>query len=395
VTVTLASRDTPPVASPELRIPALAVRRLALTDFRNWASLRVELDARPVVLSGPNGAGKTNLLEALSFLAPGRGLRRAALGQAVRHGTATGWAVAARVDGVEGSIEIGTGLQREAGAPERRQARIDGRTVQPAALAAIGPVSWLTPAMDRLFVEAASGRRRFLDRLVLSDDTDHARRVASYEQAMRERAKLLVERRDDAGWLDALEAQVAEHGVAIACARRDLVARLDAALAEDAAPFPSAALGLSGEVEAWLERVPALAAEDALRAALKESRARDAETGGAAVGPHRSDLAVRHRARGVAAADCSTGEQKALLLSIVLADARGAAARRGVAPLLLLDEVVAHLDGTRREALFDRLRALGAQAWLTGTDRALFQGLARDAQNFDVRDGGLRLTEMS
>jgi DNA replication and repair protein RecF len=394
VIATLASRDSQPVADPRAK-RALAVRRLALTDFRNWAGLRVELDARPVVLTGPNGAGKTNLLEALSFLAPGRGLRRATLGQAVRHGTLAGWGVAARIDGAESGIEVGTGLQREGDGPERRQARIDGRAVQPAALAALGPVSWLTPAMDRLFVDAASGRRRFLDRLVLSDDADHARRVASYEQAMRERAKLLTERRDDAEWLDALEAQMAEHGVAIACARRDLVARLDAALAEDTAPFPSAALALLGEVEGWLDSLPALGAEDALRAALKDARARDAETGGAAIGPHRSDLGVRHRARGVVAAECSTGEQKALLLSIVLADAQGAAARRGLAPLLLLDEVVAHLDGIRREALFDRLRALGAQAWLTGTDRALFQGLARDAQNFDVRDGSLRLTEMS
>ena len=377
---------------------AFAVRRLTLTDFRNWGSLRVELGVAPVVLTGPNGAGKTNLLEALSFLAPGRGLRRARLGQATRHGTDTGWAIYARVDASEGTVEIGTGLVREEGAPntaERRQVRLDGRAAQPVALAGLGPVSWLTPSMDRLFVEAASGRRRFLDRLVYGDDPDHARRVASYDTALRERAKLLAERRGDASWLGALEAQMAEHGIAIACARADLVTRLDAALAEDSAPFPSAALTMTGEVEGWLARLPALGAEDAFREALAAARARDAEAGGAAVGPHRSDLLVTHRARGVVAAECSTGEQKALLLSIVLADARLTAARRGLAPLLLLDEVAAHLDSVRRDALFERLRGLGAQAWLTGTDSALFQGLARQAQCFDVRDGTLRPTEIS
>ena len=374
---------------------AFAVRRLTLTDFRNWGSLRVELGVAPVVLTGPNGAGKTNLLEALSFLAPGRGLRRAKLGQATRHGTDTGWAVNARLDASEGAAEVGTGLVREEGTAERRQVRLDGRAAQPVALAGLGPVSWLTPSMDRLFVEAASGRRRFLDRLVYGDDPDHARRVASYDTALRERAKLLAERRGDASWLGALEAQMAEHGIAIACARAELVARLDVALAQDSAPFPSAALALAGEVEGWLERLPALGAEDAFREALAATRARDAEAGGAAVGPHRSDLVVTHRARGVVAAECSTGEQKALLLSIVLADARLTAARRGLAPLLLLDEVAAHLDGIRREALFDRLRALGAQAWLTGTDSSLFQGLARQAQCFDVRDGTLRPTEIS
>jgi len=379
------------------RCRAFAVRRLTLTDFRNWSGLRVELGVAPVVLTGPNGAGKTNLLEALSFLAPGRGLRRARLGQATRHGTEAGWAVNARLDGIDGVVEVGTGLVREDGGSngERRQLRLDGRAAQPVALAGLGPVSWLTPAMDRLFVEAASGRRRFLDRLVYGDDPDHARRVASYDAALRERARLLAERRGDAAWLGALEAQMAEHGIAIACARSDLVARLDAALSEDSAPFPSAALQLSGELEGWLARLPALGAEDAFRDALAASRPRDAETGGAAVGPQRSDLVVTHRARGVAAAECSTGEQKALLLSIVLADARLTAARRGLAPLLLLDEVAAHLDAVRRDALFDRLRALGAQAWLTGTDGALFRGLAREAQCFDVMDGTLLPTEIS
>jgi DNA replication and repair protein RecF len=391
VIAALQSRDLVAAAPPDRR--AVAVRRLALNDFRNWASLRVELSPAPVLLTGPNGAGKTNLLEALSFLAPGRGLRRARLGQVERHGVAAGWAVAARVDGMDGTVEIGTGLVREEAAFERRQVRLDGRAVQPSALAALGPVSWLTPAMDRLFVEAASGRRRFLDRLVYGADADHARRVASYDQAMRERSQLLAERRGESEWLDALEAQMAEHGVAVACARREQVAQLDAALAADAGPFPRAALALAGEVEAWVDRMPALAAEDALRAALKESRGRDAETGGAAVGPHRGDLVVTDRARDMPAAECSTGEQKALLLSILLADARHQAARRGLAPLLLLDEVAAHLDAARRGALFALIRALGCQAWLTGTDKALFVGLARDAQSFDVWDGTLRPTE--
>jgi len=392
VIATLAIRE--PAAAASRALPkALAIRHLVLTEFRNWGTLRLALGPLPVVLTGANGAGKTNLLEALSFLAPGRGMRRAKLSQVTRRGSTGGWAVAARLDGRDDGIEVGTGLVGEDGPTERRQARLDGRNVQPAALATLGPVSWLTPAMDRLFVEAASGRRRFLDRLVFGADPDHARRVANYETALRERARLLAERRGEGAWLDALEAQMAEHGVAIGCARRDLVTRLDAALDVDMAPFPSATLALAGEVESWLAEGPALAAEDAFRARLRDCRSRDAETGGAAVGPHRGDLLVAHRGRDVPAAECSTGEQKALLLSIVLADAALTAARRGLVPLLLLDEVVAHLDGIRREALFDRLRGLGAQAWLTGTDRALFAGLGGAAQGFDVRDGTMRPVE--
>jgi DNA replication and repair protein RecF len=369
----------------------LWVARLALTDFRSYARLRLEPGPRPVVLIGPNGAGKTNLLEALSFLAPGRGLRGARLGEVTRRASPTRrWAVSARLQGPLGARDIGTGLDPAAGAAERRVTRIDGETVRgQAPLAERLGVVWLTPAMDRLFGDAPAARRRFLDRLVGGLEPGHAREVAAYEQSMRARARLLAAGAE-AGWVAAAEETMAAHGVAVAAARREAVARLAAALGLGSGPFPRAGLGLDGEVERWLDEMAAVDAEQRLREALKRARTRDAEAGGAAHGPHRSDLVVRHLDNDMAADQCSTGEQKALLVAIVLANARLHAACRGETPLVLLDEVTAHLDGARRAALAQALCGLGAQAWLTGTDARLFEALAGRARFFTVGEGLVR-----
>ncbi len=381
------------------RPAALAVSRLVLTDYRCYAKLTLDVDSRPVVLTGSNGAGKTNLLEAISFLSPGRGLRRDRLGRVGRYGAAGPWSVAAQLSTPAGTVEIGTGLAApaEGGAPERRVVKIDGRrAVGPAALAGVVAIGWLTPEMDRLFLEGASGRRRFLDRIVFGFEPEHARHAAAYERAMRQRGRLLKDRTGDHRWLAALEGAMAEHGVALAAARRHWLGRLAAAIEgatdQAAGPFPVPEVALAGTLEDWLETIPALAAEDSFRDALTAARGRDGDLGGAAVGPHRTDLLVRHRDKGLPAAECSTGEQKALLVALVLATARLHAAERGAAPLLLLDEVAAHLDGARRSALLDALCRLGAQAWLTGTDRAMFDGLDRQAQFFSVCDGRVTRT---
>ncbi len=363
---------------------ALSVARLATTRFRCYESARLELDQRPVVLTGPNGAGKTNLLEAVSLLAPGRGLRRARLPDIDRRGDSGGWGVAAIVETPNGRVEIGTG--REPGG-ERRVVHIDGKPARgQTALADVVSALWLTPEMDRLFREGSYARRRFLDRLVYGFDPAHARRVASYEQAMRERGRLLRDGMMDTAWLSALEDTMATRGIAIAAARLEMVRRLDRILAESRGPFPGVALTVTGTVEDWLGTVPALAAEDRLREALRACRAIDAQSGTTATGPHRSDLEARHLAKDMPAASCSTGEQKAMLIAIVLAEARLQAAERAVAPLLLLDEVAAHLDEARRAALFDEVCALAGQTWMSGTDAALFAALDSRAQHFSVAD---------
>lgn len=370
---------------------SLAVTRLRLTRFRNYISLALDLDPLPVVATGPNGAGKTNLLEAISFLAPGRGMRGAKLSDIdpapsteAESGT-EGWAVAATVDTGEGPIEIGTG--RTAG-EERRTVRIAGRPHKSqAALAEYVSAVWLTPQMDRIFVDGPSGRRRFLDRLVFGFDAAHSGRVSAYESAMRQRARLLRDGVGDDVWLGVLESTMAERGIAIAAARREITDRLNRACALTDGPFPQATLTLDGALETWLETLPALEAEDRMRAALAAARREGAETARAPVGPHRSDLKVLHVEKGQPADRCSTGEQKALLIAIVLADARLRAAERNATPLLLLDEVAAHLDSKRRSALFHAIRNLGAQVWLTGTDRATFDEMKSDAQFLDVHGG--------
>jgi DNA replication and repair protein RecF len=376
--------------------PGTAVLALSLCDFRNYATLQLHLSGAPVVLTGANGAGKTNILEALSFLSPGRGLRRARLSEVTRHGDAMRWAVHAEISTAIGPISVGTGLAEPAGVDEGGERRIVRLNGEPAASAnGLGEyldVVWLTPQMDRLFVEGVSTRRRFMDRLVYGLDGGHARQVAAYERAMRERNRLLKAGPGKAGgadpvWLDALESQMAEHGIAVAAARRDGLARIEAAMALATGPFPAARLSARGGIESWLADMPALAAEEKFRRLLAERRGYDREAGAATEGPHRSDMAVWHAGKGQAAEQCSTGEQKALLIAITLANARLIRARRQAAPLMLLDEVSAHLDIRRREALYDELLALGGQVWLTGTDESLFVGLAGRAQFFGVAEG--------
>jgi DNA replication and repair protein RecF len=382
----------------------VGVTRLVLTDFRNYRSARLDLDPGldpgPVVLTGANGAGKTNLLEAMSFLSPGRGLRNARLGDIDRRdagsrgegeASAAGWAVAATVATRRGPLSIGTGRIGPSGdgaEGERRTIRIDGEPAK--SQAALGErlgVLWLTPLMDRLFVEGPAGRRRLMDRLVLGLDPAHAARVARYEQALRERSRLLRDGPRDEVWLGALEENMAAEGVAVAAARRDAVERLDRVCAAEDGAFPRARLSLIGTLEGWLDTMPALAAEERFRAALAGSRASDALSGSTGLGPHRSDLGVFHAEKGIAAEAASTGEQKALLIAILLAQARLQRAVRGEPPLLLLDEVAAHLDAPRRAALFEVLAGLDGQAWITGTDAALFTPLNGAARFLTVCDG--------
>ncbi|WP_425406916.1 DNA replication/repair protein RecF [Hwanghaeella sp.] len=387
---------------------AMAVRRLTLTDFRNYASLRLDLQAAPVALIGPNGAGKTNLLEAVSLLTPGRGLRRAKISDMDRRRTeapgdgsfpaggsdAGGWGVSAEVDSIVGPVKIGTG--REPGG-ERRSVRINGAPSSAQALSGYLGAVWVTPQMNQIFLESAGNRRRFLDRLIFATDPAHAGRVSSYEQAMRDRARLLKDRGAngaDKTWLSALESQMAERGVAVAAARLDMADRLGQVAKDGFGPFPGAMVTVEGEVETWLRERPALAAEDAFRDSLAAGRMQDAVTGGAAVGPHRCDLRVRHLAKDMAADQCSTGEQKALLMALVLAHARLLSAERGAVPLLLLDEVAAHLDEVRRAALFEAIVEFGTQAWLTGTDASVFAPMAGTAQAFRVVDACLQVERL-
>jgi DNA replication and repair protein RecF len=371
------------------RAARVAVCRLMLSDFRGYARLRLEIDPRPVVLTGPNGAGKTNLLEAISFLAPGRGLRRARLAEVDRLGAGP-WSMVARLESVRGAVEVRTAHARE-GERGRRSVQIDGGEVDSqAALAEIVSVVWLTPAMDGLFQDGASERRRFLDRLVLSGDAAHATRLARYVHVLRQRLKLLRAGRLDPSWLGGLERQAAAAGVAIAAARRHSVRGLSAACIDPPDGFPTLDLRVAGPVDDWLTELSALEVEERFAQALAQSRRQDAEAGTTALGPHRSDLLVRERASGRLAGACSTGQQKALLVSLVLAEARLRAAAGERQPILLLDEVAAHLDALRRAALFEAVATLGAQAWLTGTDAATFAPLGAAAQFFSVENATLQ-----
>lgn len=370
--------------------PRVRLSRLVLTDFRSYARTELHLDGRPVVLTGENGAGKTNLLEAVSLLSPGRGLRGAAYAELARDSGAGGWAVAATLETESGPVRVGTGLEPGMDHGSRSRAvRVGGEQAGPSALAELVALVWLTPAMDRLFVEGAGERRRFLDRLVMGFDPAHGARANAYERALRERNRLLADQVFDDAWLSGLEEQMAEHGVALAAARLEMLARLRGALAAagDGA-FPRANVAIEGALEAALETEPAVDVEDRFIRLLKEMRARDAGAGRALDGPHRSDLLVRHMGKDREARQCSTGEQKALLLGIVLANARLMAAM-GRPPLLLLDEVAAHLDSERRAALFDEIIGLDLQAFMTGTDPSLFASLGSRAQNLHVDRGAV------
>ena len=374
--------------SPPRHAVRLAVKNLSLTQFRSYARLSLDVGPEPVVLTGENGAGKTNLLEALSLLAPGRGLRRARLSDLCQRGAETqGWAVAAILRGPNGCINIGTG--DITGTSGRRNIRIDGADAAgQKSLAEQLHVIWLTPRMDRLFIDAPSARRRFFDRLVAGFDPGHGHRLAAYQRCMRKRAQILRAYRVDSSWLNAIEETMSEYAVAVAAARCGTLARLNVLLkAPFGSLFPGAILELEGSVESWLIDMPAVEAEERLRVALAEARAHDMETGGATLGPHRTDLLVRHIDYDLPAGQCSTGEQKMLLVSIVLAHAQAQTQHSGQTPLILLDEVMAHLDAAHRGHLIDALCVLGAQTWLTGVEADLFSSFASRAQFLTISEG--------
>ena len=375
---------------------AAFIRRLTLTNFRGYHAAQIELGlAGPVVLTGANGAGKTNLIEAISLLAPGRGLRRATTEELAFSEGDGAWAVSAEIEGMLGLATLGTGIDPPAGedsAPSRK-CRVDRESVSSAAAFADHlRVIWLTPAMDPLFNGPTSERRRFLDRLVLAVDAQHSSRVAALERSLRSRNRLLENARSDQHWLDAVEHETAELAVAVAAARAETISRLSAALAsahEFAPQFPRAEISVDGWMEQLLPEHSATEIEDRYRSLLKANRARDAAAGRALDGPHLSDLVVMHADKGVGAAQASTGEQKALLIRLILAHAGLIKEMTGFAPLLLLDEIVAHLDPSRRESLYDALSRLGAQVWMTGADPAAFGDLAGRAQVFEVRPGSV------
>jgi DNA replication and repair protein RecF len=372
-----------------------AVRRLQLTDFRSYPSLDLAVDAPMIVLTGDNGAGKTNLLEALSFLTAGRGLRRPELAECAASQGSGGWAVSVDLETESGLVRLGTGIDPPNGNGLLRRYRIDREPV--ASIKSFADhvrVVWLTPAMDRLFAGSAGDRRRFLDRLVLAVDSEHGTRVAALERALRNRNRLLEDfnHRPDAKWLEASEREIAELAVAVAAARHETVSRLSAlidAMPAEASAFPLPTLALEGEIEPLIDVRPALEVEDHYRMILREQRSRDAAAGRTLIGPHASDLNVRFAAKALDAAQASTGEQKALLITIVLAHAQLVADMSGIAPIILLDEITAHLDPARRIALYEALAKLRAQVWMTGADPLAFADVPSDAQMLKVTPGAV------
>lgn len=372
---------------------AARLLRLSLTNFRSYHAASIALGEGPVVLVGSNGAGKTNILEAISFLAPGRGLRHATLDDVAFSEGDGSWAVSAEVEGALGIATLGTGITAPTGDENAsRQSRVDREPVAVTALADHLRVLWLVPSMDGLFMGPASERRRFLDRLVLATDAEHGSRVNALERAVRSRNRLLETPSPDNHWLDAIEHETAELAVAVASARAETVSRLSGAIAARNDPaFPSAIISLEGWIDDLVPNHPAVEVEDRYRAVLKENRARDAAAGRTLEGPHVTDLRVIYAPKNIAARHASTGEQKALLIGLVLAHANLVAEMSGVAPIVLLDEVVAHLDPSRRAALFDALTELGAQVWMTGADAAAFSDIATRAQFFTVDAGKIAL----
>jgi DNA replication and repair protein RecF len=373
------------------------ISKLTLTNFRNYAALSLDLRAGAVVFTGDNGAGKTNLLEAISFLTPGRGLRRAPNGDVAREGSESGFTVHAHVEGENGEAEIGTGTAgSDAPGEAGRRVRINGANAKSAEdMLEWLRVIWLTPAMDALFTGPAGDRRRFLDRLVLAIDASHGQRALDYEKAMRGRNRLLSEESRDRGWFEAIETQMAETGVAIAAARAEMV-RLLAAMIEKlpaTGPFPQADISLAGTLENQIGLQPAVEIEENFRRMLADGRERDRAAGRTLEGPHRSDLIVSHRPKAMPAELCSTGEQKALLVGIIISHARLCGEMSGTVPILLLDEIAAHLDAGRRAALFAILEELDCQAFMTGTEAALFSSLRGKAQFLTVDHGSVHPTE--
>ena len=356
----------------------LYLSQFTLSHFRSHKSAKLELDARPVALFGPNGAGKTNILEAVSLFSPGRGLRRASALDMTRRPETLGWKITGVLHSLHQVHEIE--IWSEEGAA--RQTRIDGKPAAQTALGRIARVLWLIPAMDRLWIEGAEGRRRFLDRMTLSFFPGHAEVSLAYEKAMRERNRLLKDQVRDGHWYVAVERQMAQAGVEIHQNRLAALAQIAEAQNRAETAFPAAELDLT-QTEGEMPLT-----ESDLRDALSESRFRDLAAGRTLVGPHRADLYGVYAAKGVPARDCSTGEQKALLVSLILANARALADEFGAPPLLLLDEVAAHLDATRRAALYDEICALGAQAWMTGTGEELFAELGKRAQHVEVTEAG-------
>jgi DNA replication and repair protein RecF len=380
-------------------MPVTRIRRLSLSNFRSYHAAQIDVGAELVVLTGPNGAGKTNLLEAISFLAPGRGLRRATLEDVAFSEGNGAWAVSADVEGALGLASLGTGIEAPSSedATVTRKCRIDREPVTSAAAFADHlRVVWLVPAMDGLFNGPASERRRFLDRLVLAVDAEHGSRVNALERALRSRNRLLEDPRPDTHWLDAIEHETAELAVAVTALRVETVTRLQAALAArqnregPASAFPAADIALEGWMEKLVLLHPSVDVEDRYRSVLRDNRGRDAAAGRTLDGPHLSDLSVAYAPKHIPAADASTGEQKALLIGLVLAHAGLLADMSGFAPVLLLDEVVAHLDPSRRAALYAELETLGAQAWMTGADGAAFADIAARADVLEVSPGQVK-----
>ncbi|APG45467.1 DNA replication/repair protein RecF [Phaeobacter porticola] len=355
----------------------LALTDLTLSHFRSHLRADLHLDGRPVAIHGANGAGKTNILEAVSLFSPGRGLRRASAADMARRPEALGWKLKGQLTAARQIYEVETWSEEG----KARQVRIDNKAASQIDLGQICRVVWLIPAMDRLWIEAAEGRRRFLDRIVLSFDPGHAEASLAYEKAMRERNRLLKDQVRDAGWYKVLETQMADAGHRIHAARTAAVDRLQLAQAEAETAFPTAELELIQSDGGLPDNA------DDLREALAEGRFRDLVAGRTLLGPHRTDLLGTFAAKGLPARDCSTGEQKALLVSLILANARALIAAGGASPILLLDEVSAHLDVSRRAALYHEIVTLGAQAWMTGTGPELFDELGAQAQMLTVHEG--------
>lgn len=365
------------------------LEKLLLSNFRNYQNLNLNLSESPIVITGPNGAGKTNILEAVSFLSPGKGIRSVKLEEADRivSGVVHKWVVSAKISSSGESLQVGTGHDNN-GQSSKRVIKIEGEIIKSQAeLAKVFSVMWLTPQMDGLFIAGNSDRRRFMDRLVYNFDAEHASRVYSYEYYVKERNRLLQEKPDQ-NWLTVLESKIAEKAISIAVARVDAIEIIQRAVMDAPSVFPKAKIGVEGFVENLVVGKPALKAEEELRHALLLSRPNDMRTGRTSIGTHRSDFVVFHVDKNMPASSCSTGEQKALLLSIILAEARAKAMWKNSVPVILLDEVISHLDEIRRHSLFEEIVAMGAQVFMTGTDREVFAELNGKAQFINI-DGGV------